>query len=177
MRFSHAIKGKVAFFRGFLLKMVFPCIAWEKSHVVGRENRGSPISVPSALSVATRAWFRPQKPLNPENMENYEEKKQTQNPPSRVGPRKDRKNTKMVIFGPFSYFYVFFSYSRGSARGGGFCVCFCNSFAFLRFGGFVACTRPAGSQPSTNYGKSPRHAKNRLATKTNLHAAFSMSEP
>ena len=81
-----------------------------------------------------RGWYRAQKPLNPGNTKKL--RKKIQNPPPRVGPRKYEKNTEKIrkwwaIFVFFRYFFrifegqpgvgdfvffffVFFSYFRGS---------------------------------------------------------------
>ena len=77
-----------------------------------------------------RSWYRAQKPLKPGNT------KKSRNSPPRVGPRKYEKNTKTVIFGPFSCFSCIFSYFRGPTRGGEFRDFFRIFFVFPGLRGF-----------------------------------------
>ena len=91
-------------------------------------------------------------PLNPKIYIRKNCEKKIKIPLPGVGPENTkkipRKNTKRPKNHHFCIFSVFFSYFRAPPREGGSCIFFVIFSYFRDSGGFVICTRPAGSQIS-----------------------------
>ena len=88
-------------------------------------------------------WYRAEKPLDPGNTKKLRKKYKIPHPGlAPENTKKIPKNTKMVIFGPFSYFFGIFFVFSGANPGWGILYFFRNFFVFPGSRVFGLCTSP-----------------------------------